>query len=497
MLHQLSGETMRSSHNVPGLQRFEPWGLILASIHTPGDRDHNPSNSVPKTDRPPLTCYNNLTSAATVEFPCPHCQIAISTEASYAGLSAECPGCNHPLVIPATTSPLLVRVACLSDASELADIHTPPFTTRPNESSGQQENVSMLSRLTAGVGAVAGLEASESSGGFRSLFKDVFKSRTLQEMEEEFAVGTSRTTPAIGDVATHWPATWVFFRLIIFAFVGTFGFYWGLLHFGNTKMIPGWIFTGAFGLPFSVMIFFMEANVLRNISFYRVLKLFMLGGLLSLIFTLVLHEATGLGTLGPISAGPIEEPAKLLAAVFFTYKWRDKMWTLNGMLCGAAVGAGFAAFETAGYIMDVVLNFFVNDGVMGFAAEDVMFGRAIWSPFNHVVWTAATCGALWRLKGDRDFHFRMFGEWNFLRVLLLVAGIHAVWNSELVIPLVGDPWNVYLKYLGLGLIGWLLILLLMQNGLAQVRSAQFGSGLLSDDSMDGSSRSPEVSGALS
>jgi RsiW-degrading membrane proteinase PrsW (M82 family) len=255
----------------------------------------------------------------------------------------------------------------------------------------------------------------------------------------------------------------VFFRLIVFSMVGTAGFYWALLHYSNLNLMPGWIFLGAFGIPFAVLVFFMEVNVLRNVSFYRVLKLFMLGGLLSLIFTLALNDLTGLEFLGPVSAGAIEEPAKLLAVVFFTRRWRNMDWTLNGMLFGAAVGAGFAAFETAGYILRALLEVFTTGVDIGFAVERVMFGRAFFAPFMHVIWTAATAAAFWRAKGDREFSFALFGEWRFLRVLLLMVGIHSIWNCA---------WGGYPKYVALGGIGWVLVLLLLHDALDQVRKAK-------------------------
>lgn len=349
-------------------------------------------------------------------------------------------------------------------------------TTNAEPSPGLPESsprvpAGMMSKVISGVGAAAGLDASLEAGGFRSLFKDTFKSRDIVEMESQFAVGTPVTTPRLKEIDVRMPAPWVFFRLIVASMVGTFGFYWALMRFANVKLIPGWIFIGAFGIPFAVLVFFMEVNVLRNVSFYRVLKLLMLGGLLSLVITLLLHDTTGLGVLGPVSAGPIEETAKILALVFFTRKWRAMGWTLNGMLFGAAVGAGFAAFETAGYILEALLGFIVGNGTHSAEIENTMFGRAIWAPFTHVIWTAAAGGALWRVMAGREFTFSMFGQWQFLRVFLLVVGLHSVWNSGLTLPIVGSPWDYYLKFLLLGVIGWVLILLLLHDGLAQIRSA--------------------------
>ncbi|MCB1131879.1 MAG: PrsW family intramembrane metalloprotease [Verrucomicrobiae bacterium] len=348
------------------------------------------------------------------------------------------------------------------------EIDTVLGTTGPpaGKASAKPGASSAIARLTAGVGAIAGLESRPESGGFRELFRDTFKKRTIEEMDSHFAVGSPEAIPPLQKIDTSWPAPWVFLRLITFSIVGTLGFYWLLLRMKDSIVLPGWIFLGAFGIPFSVLMFFLETNVARNVSFYRVLKLFMLGGLLSLIATAILNEMTDLGSwMGASSAGPIEEAAKVLAVIAFAARWKDKRWSLNGLLFGASVGAGFAAFETAGYILG-------RSSQYGMTFESMMFNRALWSPFCHVIWTAAAAAAFWKVMADRDFSVGQLADWRFLRVLLLVAGIHAVWNSPFSFPFVGPEWGGVLKRLSLGLIGWTLILLLIQDGLSQIRLAQ-------------------------
>lgn len=319
-------------------------------------------------------------------------------------------------------------------------------------------------KVAGGVSSAAGLGQLEGANA-RSLFSDLFRKRTLEELEDSFAVGTNSTTPSVESVNAGWPAPWVFVRLLGFSVIATLGFYWAIIRFNNLLLYPGWLFMGAFAVPFSVMFFFIETNVLRNISFYRVLKLLFLGGLMSLVFALVLFETTAAGQwFGAMAAGPVEELAKILAVVFVARKWDRMHWTLNGMLLGAAVGAGFAAFETAGYIFRAAVN--------GASDAEAMILRAFCAPFTHIIWTAATAGALWRFMGRNPFTFRMLKEWPVLRVLLLVMGLHALWNSPLVIPLIGDFLGVVIKWLMLGVVGWILVILLIQDGLSQVRGAQ-------------------------
>jgi RsiW-degrading membrane proteinase PrsW (M82 family) len=345
-----------------------------------------------------------------------------------------------------------------------------PAFTPPASSAAKGSSLAgnAWSRVSDGVSSAAGLEKLEGHGA-KNLFGSLFRKRTIEEMENSFSIGTEKTTPLLKDVSAEWPAPWVFMRLLSFSIVVTIGFYWALQRFENIKLYPGWLFMGAFAVPISVMFFFIETNILKNISLYRVLKLFFFGGLISLIFALFLFEMTAAAEwFGVMAAGPVEELAKLLAVVFVAKQWKSMNWTLNGMLLGAAVGAGFAAFETAGYIFEYAIN--------GGSGIEIMLIRAMNAPFTHIIWTACTAGALWRFKGERDFNFSMLKEWPVLRVLLFVMALHATWNSPLTVPLVGDLLGFLLKSLILGVIGWLLVLMLIQSGLGQVKNAAVTEG---------------------
>ena len=89
------------------------------------------------------------------------------------------------------------------------------------------------------------------------------------------------------------------------------GFLFAYRHFNNPIVIPGMLTFGAFVIPFSLLIFFFEVNVLRNVPLYQLVKLMFLGGILSIIASLFLFEWTKLDTwLGAMSAGLIEEAGK-------------------------------------------------------------------------------------------------------------------------------------------------------------------------------------------
>ena len=58
-------------------------------------------------------------------------------------------------------------------------------------------------KVADGVSSAAGLEKLEGPGA-RSLFGSLFRKRTLEEVEDSFAVGTNLTTPTIDKVDAQW-----------------------------------------------------------------------------------------------------------------------------------------------------------------------------------------------------------------------------------------------------------------------------------------------------
>lgn len=341
----------------------------------------------------------------------------------------------------------------------------PPVPVR-GQPPTDHEKKSVVGGVVNRISDASGLERLEGFSA-KQLFSEVFQKHSPTEIEEHFASGTRTTTPRLESVPTAWPTPWAFFRILALSVLASIGFYWAIGRFENPILIPGWLFVGCFGIPFAVLVFFIEANVLRNVSSYRVFNLLVMGGILSLVISLFLFELTDLDEwIGAMSAGVIEEVGKLLAVVFFTRKWKEFHWILNGILFGAAIGAGFSAFESAGYVFLSLASY------ESFAAETTMTLRAFLSPFTHVIWTAAAAGALWRVKQDRPFEVSMLFDWRFLRVFLIVVVLHALWNSPLTLPVVGGMSGYLALRIVFGLVGWLIIFLLVQAGLRQIKVAQ-------------------------
>ena len=316
-----------------------------------------------------------------------------------------------------------------------------------------------LDHIGGQISSVAGLERVKGFN-FWEMFSEVIRKRTDEEVEDYFHVGTLATTPTLLEINTAWPKPWAFFKVFMVSLLVYLGFVFGLSFFGSPTLIPGLIITGSFMIPFSLLIFFFEVNVARNISLYQVLKLVFLGGILSLILSLLLFRTTGLSTwLGAASAGIIEEIGKAGALLLVINRLQYR-WILNGMLFGAAVGAGFAAFESAGYAL-ALFRAYGGEAML----DNITYRGFLTMIGGHVLWTSMVGAALWRIRGDQDFGFHMVKDPRFLRVLGIAMALHMVWNTPFSLPL-------YLKELTLGFVAWVVILGLIQEGLNQIHHAQ-------------------------
>lgn len=315
----------------------------------------------------------------------------------------------------------------------------------------QVDNVSGKFREFTGVEKLEGFSLA-------ALFAEVFKKHTVAEVERYFTVGTSETTPSIEDVDASWPRPWMFFRALIGSAVVYFLFVCAWEWFENANLIPGLIMTGAMAIPLATLLFFFEMNARRNVSIYQIMRLVLLGGIVSLIFSLFLFELPldDLGWMGASVAGLIEEPGKLLALIVVSRSAAYR-YKLNGLLMGACVGAGFAAFESMGYAFRILMA-----GGVGDMNSNILM-RGFLSPFGHIAWTAICGAAMWRVKGASPFKFSMVKDGRFWHLFLVPVVLHMIWNADFELPFLG-------KYLILGVIAWFVVLALIQEGLKEIRA---------------------------
>lgn len=300
------------------------------------------------------------------------------------------------------------------------------------------------------------------------IFNQVFKKKTARDMEDQLLTGTSRHQPDLIDLEINWARPWLFSRFLFITVILGILMYVAMNIYNNPLMLPGVMFIGTFAMPLSVLIFFMEMNTPRNISIFSIISAVFAGGVASLLVTLFLFDRFNILSeiLGASSAGIIEETAKLLIVIGIFGRNKSLKWGQNGMLLGAAIGCGFAAFESAGYAFTQLLENKMNIN----AFSDNIILRGATAPFTHVIWTANAAAAFWFVKGDQSFSFSMLFNKFFLRILFSSMIIHMLWNSPLFLfPI---PIFLDLKYLLLGIIGLSISMRLIQKGLKQIVEAR-------------------------
>lgn len=385
-----------------------------------------------------------------MDISCPYCGSEYEIEESTYGKYVDCLDCGKSFVAGQR------RGRGDAAAKQLGEL-----ASRAAKSVGEMMSEDGIKKSVESIGGrFRAFTGTERLDGFSlvSLFSEVFKKHNDEEVEKCFTIGTPETIPNIADVDVSWPRPWMFFRALIGALAVYFLFACAWDWFKNVNLIPGLILTGAMAIPLSTLLFFFEVNARRNVSLYQVLRMVLYGGIVSLIFSLVLFKLPleNMGWLGASIAGVIEEPGKLLALVFVARaaKYRYK---LNGLLLGACVGAGFSIFESMGYAFQVLLHGGIS------AMNDNIIFRGLLSPFSHIAWTAICGAAMWRVKEGRPFKVSMVANGRFWHLFVVSVLLHMAWNAEFELPFFG-------KQISLGLIAWLVVFALIQEGLKELRA---------------------------
>lgn len=318
--------------------------------------------------------------------------------------------------------------------------------------SGSAAVQSIANRITDNLGL-------ERLDGFSvgTLFSEALRRREPDEMERYLGVGTPQTTPALSADMAQWPRPWLFLRTLLFALI-TYGLLLaGWKEFGNINVVPALIMVGSLAVPLATVILFFELNTPRNVSFLRVVQLVMLGGAVSILISLTLFRLTNLSSwLGAPAAAFVEEIGKLAALLLLARFARQDRYahSLNGLLFGACIGAGFAAFESAGYALRIGLQ-------STSAMLDNITIRGMLSPFGHIAWTAIAACALWRVRATGVALGEALFDRRFLVLFAVPVGLHFIWNAPFTLPLM-------LKYLLLGFVAYVVIFSLVQTGLKEV-----------------------------
>src|SRR3989440_5643080 len=179
----------------------------------------------------------------------------------------------------------------------------------------------------------------------------------------------------------------------------------------NPNLYPTVILVGNFLVPVAFVAFLYDHQHLSALTPETIAKSFCLGGILGVLGASVLEALLipppsdpnqGLTLTGGLAVGLIEEGCKIAAVLFLARRMRQTT-QMDGRLWGAAVGMGFAAFESTGYAFTAFLT---SQGHVGASIAETVI-RGLLAPFGHGVWTAILAWALFRARTPT--HFRITG----------------------------------------------------------------------------------------
>jgi len=259
---------------------------------------------------------------------------------------------------------------------------------------------------------------------FKDIFSGVFKKHKKGDGARQFMAGTVLSTPAPGELLQTWQRPWIFARVGLVGLLFIVGL--TITTFLLADQEPAVTTFGAMVMPLAVLMFFWEMNIPRNVPIYEVLAIFFIGGTISMV---VLYFLIPLKMgLPPWSAPIAEEPAKLLAILPFLAmraKKNGRVYIFNGILIGAAVGAGFEVFESAGYNMSSWMGSGNWDGI------HTMLLRSL--PNTHLMWGALYGGALAWAMGSGPLKARQLLQPRFLGYFFATWVIHAFNNQDVLV----------------------------------------------------------------
>lgn len=193
----------------------------------------------------------------------------------------------------------------------------------------------------------------------------------------------------------------------------------------NVHLVPTLILLGSFLVPFAITLLAMERTA-GAISAARIVTVFFVGGIFGVLGASLLESQLHRSVFVFLAVGLIEEFVKavilLVAARTITVRT-----PAIGAFLGAAVGAGFAAFESAGYAFNSAIS---ADHISLFALLQTELLRGALAPVGDILWTALVGAALFTALGRRA---RTSGRqripWGRVGLTFLgVAVLHGAWD---------------------------------------------------------------------
>lgn len=322
-----------------------------------------------------------------------------------------------------------------------------PTTTTNLEPTSQQiekQNAPQMAESASGQAEGQNSSSQNIAAKFtvKNLFAQVFKMHMTDERQKIMQAGIVPPQDKDIKIDSDNLQPWLYSRVFLVLFVVFAIFEICLLSFNNSNMMPGVMVLGSLMMPFAILTMYFELNAYRDISFYSVIGIFLLGGALSLLLTLFLYAIVPMGEemnfLNASLISLVEEIGKVVIAAVLIKRRKDST-LLHGLLIGGAVGAGFAVFESAGYAFNGYLNAHdynksvevynqlsqwydqINEYADSIGEMNLnIFLRAVLAFGGHTAW-AAIEGASFAKEKSVNL--------NFVKIFGICFVLHALWDT--------------------------------------------------------------------
>jgi protease PrsW len=214
----------------------------------------------------------------------------------------------------------------------------------------------------------------------------------------------------------------------------------------DSILLPTVVMLGSFVVPITWLMRRIELDVARDdaadLSLPLILRTFVYGGVVGLLSSAFLETwlLRFSGQSFYIGVGLIEEAVKLLVLWWMSRHLRAHSM-VDGMILGATVGFGFAAFESSGYALNALYS---SSGESLGALVSVEAVRGLIAPVSHGLWTAIAGAVLFRERANG--RFRITGA--LVAAYVFVSCLHALWDlapalaSGFTLLAVGRGWQL-------------------------------------------------------
>jgi protease PrsW len=194
----------------------------------------------------------------------------------------------------------------------------------------------------------------------------------------------------------------------------------------DSILLPTVVLLGSFVVPATWLMRRVQLDVERDdaadLPLPLILRTFVYGGVVGLLSSALLETwlLRFSGQSFYIGVGLIEEAVKLVVLWWLSRRLSAHSM-VDGMILGATVGFGFAAFESSGYALNALYS---STGESLGALVSVEAVRGLIAPVSHGLWTAIAGAVLFRERAN--------GRFRVTAALLMAYGfvscLHALWD---------------------------------------------------------------------